>query len=704
VDIRNLLRPKSVAIVGASEKPGFGGATTRNLINSGWSDDRLFLVNPNRSEILGRRCYKSISDIPEAADLVIVATPKKTVNGILEEAAARGCKAAVVYASGYSETGQAGKIAEEELRNIALKYNMTLCGPNCAGFVNNIDKVSAFGLPLYNPQRGNIGLIAQSGQVCVQLLNVDYMKYSYAISSGNNAVLDLVDYLDFLVEDEETKVIAVYLEGVKNPARFTEVLARAARKRKPIIVLKTGISEKSQKVATAHTGSLTGSDSAYSALFKKYGVIRVYDMEELLTTSLLFSTLAKMPEKPSLAMINLSGGETAISADLAHLKEILMPDFTPGTLQKLREILPDYATPNNPLDMTATLAYDPGRYREVLRTTIGDPNIGMLAVGLNIPKRITPQNEAMQMGLCSGIVDVARQPESKPIVILPSLAGERYSELRRRYEEAHVPILSCPAYGFSAIKHLIDFTRYKPESKTLNIAVPSKVNTGKEETVRILSEHESKELLREFGIPVPQEYVVRSGLELVEKAHEIGYPVVLKIDSKDIPHKTEVGGVKLNINNDDELLTAYDEILANVHRNKPEARINGVLLQPMLPPGLEVIIGVNTDKQFGPLVLIGLGGVFVEVFKDIAVYAVPLNRAEAVEMINSLKAAPLFHGYRGGEVLDVDALVDTIISVGRLAEAYRDTIRELDINPMFVYEKGKGIGVADALVVLNERR
>ncbi|BCV25244.1 acetate--CoA ligase family protein [Gelria sp. Kuro-4] len=701
MDLGSLLRPKTVAVVGATEKPGFGANACKNLLDSNLGE-RLYFVNPRRTEVMGKKCFASISAIPEPVDLVVICTPRDTVNAILEEAAAHDCRAAVVYASGYREMGGDGVRAEQELQEVAQKHGIALCGPNCGGFVNNVDQVWAFGLPFYglSRQSGSIGLIAQSGQICLQLMNVSYMGYSYVISSGNNTIIDAVDYLDFLIEDEQTKVIALYLEGVREPNRFAQALAKAARCRKPVVVLKTGVSDKGRQIAAAHTGSLAGSDAAFNAVFKKFGVIRVNDVEQLLTTSLLFSKLKEPPKNPGLAILNLSGGETAISADLCHLNGIKLPDFAEDTKATLKEVLPEYATPNNPLDMTATVAYDSQAYRKTLRTIMADPSIGMLVLGVNVPETLTPQNQIIHTGVCDGVVNVTQDLGSKPIVVIPSLSGHRDPGLRQKYDAAGVPILPSPHYGFTALKQLTDFLNYNPDEVTLEVAAFSSGVAKSSGSLTTLSEHESKLLLQKYGVPVSHECIATNEKELVHAAATIGYPVVLKIDSPDTPHKTDIGGVKLNITNEDELLAGYKEIIASVKRHKPDARINGVLVQEMLAKGLEAIVGVSRDDQFGPMVLVGLGGVFVEVFKDVALYPVPLTKLEALRMIDSLRAAPLFKGYRGSELLDVDALAKVIVAVGRLAAERKHEIRELDLNPVFVYPKGKGVKVADALIVI----
>lgn len=702
MSLNYLLKPRSIAVIGATDKHGFGRTSCLNLLKS-ITNDRLYFVNSKRDVLMGKKCYKSIFDIPEVIDLAIIATPKNTIKTILEDLGKAGCKAAVVYASGYSEVDEEGTQAEQELLEIARKYDMYVCGPNCAGFINNVNNILSFGLPTPDDsQKGHIGLLAQSGQVCLQLYGIESLSFSYLISTGNSRMIDTTEYLEFLVDDIDTKVIALYLEGIKQPERFLKVLAKAAEIRKPIIVLKTGVSAKGKQIATAHTGSLAGSDATFEALFKKYGVIRVNDMEELANTINLFSTLQALPEGATFACMSLSGAETAITADMAEIKGLKIPDFEPDTLAKLKELLPDYATPNNPLDMTATFGTDTVRYSKAVRAIMEAPNIGMVILGLNIPQTITEDNKELMYNMCDGIIESVQSEYGKPAAILSFLSGRPDSNIRQHCSDAGVPILSSLQYSFLALKHLEQFINYKPEKMMLKIPDISFNNgeTYKEVSSKSLSEHESKLILEKHGMLITKEYIVKSHSELIDAVNRIGYPVVLKIDSPDVPHKTEVGAVKVNITNEGDLLKSYTEIFNNVAKHKPDARINGILVQEMLPKGLEAIVGVTRDEQFGPMVLVGLGGIYVEVFKDFALYPAPLNQYEAKQMINSLKVAPLFKGYRGADKLDVDALAELIVSVGNLA-ADNEEIRELDINPLFVYSEGKGVGVADALVVVD---
>lgn len=698
MDLKKLLQPKTVAVIGASEKEGFGGDTCRNIIEYTEDLNNIYFVNPKRDSVFNRLCYKSISDIPADIDMIIICTPQKTVEPILIEASKKGCGGAVVFASGYSETGtEEGIKAEESLKKLCKELNIALMGPNCAGFVNYIDNIYPFAFISKNRDRkGSVGLISQSGQICLSLMETQDMKFSYAISSGNSKIITMEDYIDFLVEDENTKVVSVYLEGVKEPGKFINSLRKAAIKRKPIVVLKAGRSEKGRINAASHTGSLAGSDKTFDAIFKKFGVIRVDDVEELMATSNMLSIIDKLPLKSTFASMNLSGGETGVCADMGYNYGVEFPDFQEHTLAKLRQQLPSYASPNNPLDMTASLSYDAELYANALRTVMNDENIGTVLIGYTLLFEIA---DPAIFYMAEGIKKVVQEGNSKPIMILPFLENTRNYDYTEKLRDLGVPVLPPSVYAFKVVKYLADFVDYKYEEKTLEIALPDD-NTAVS-GIKALSEVESKMLLKEYGVPVDEAYVVQNEFEALEAAEKIGYPLVMKIESADILHKSDVGGVKLNINSLNEVSSAYNEIMVNVNTHKPNARINGILIQKMLPKGVEVIIGVNNDAQFGPMVLAGLGGVFVEVFKDVSLYPAPLNKAEAHKMISELKAYKMLTGYRGEKPCDLDALEDMIVKISVFADKNKNNLSEVDINPLFVYPEGMGVGVADALVVLN---
>ena len=696
MDLTKLLKPKSVAVIGASEKEGFGGDVCRNILTYMEDRSHVYFIHPKRDQVFGVPCYKSVTEVPESVDLMVICTSQKTVIPLLKEGAAKGCGGAVIFASGYGEVGpDEGRANEKELMETARELGIAVMGPNCAGFVNYVDNVQAFAfISDKRDRKGSVGVVSQSGQLCLSLMDCPGMRFSYSISAGNGKIVQMEDYMDFLVEDANTKVVSVYIEGVKNADKFAAVLKKAADKRKPVVILKAGRSAKGGAIAASHTGSLSGSDASFDAVLKKFGAIRVDDLEELMAMSLMLSTLKQMPKQATFASMNLSGGETGICADVGSLNGIEYPDFTKETLASLKEQLPSYASPNNPLDMTASLSYDADLYAGALRTVMDDPNIGMVLIGYTLLLEIAdPAIHYMYQGIEKVVKE--KGENCKPIAMIPFAENTRNAEYQEKLFNIGVPVLPPTVYAFKILRHLADFISYTPENKSLSLAVGQK----KSDETYALSEHDSKKELGAYGVPVPKEVIVTSAEEAAEFAKNTKEALVMKVESADILHKSDVGGVKLNIHGPEEAVQAYNEIMESVSSKRPDAKINGILTVPMLKSGVEMIIGVNNDPQFGPMVMVGMGGVFVELFKDVALYPAPISKAEALDMLRSLKSFKLLNGYRGGAKCDIDALCDTIVSIADFASANRDTLKELDINPLFVYPEGEGVGVADALVV-----
>ncbi|MBT9766364.1 MAG: acetate--CoA ligase family protein [Anaerotignum faecicola] len=696
MDISKLLRPRAVAVVGASEKSGFGGDTCRNILENQADTSHVYPVNPKKETVFGKKCYPTLADLPEEIDLVILCTSQKTIVDFLKQAKAKGAGAAVVYASGYSEVGTAeGKAFEKELVDAAKALDMVVMGPNCAGYINFGDDIFSFAfIGDYKGKKGNIGFVSQSGQFCIDMMKSAEMKYSFAISAGNSAMVQMEDYLNFLIDDSNTKVIALYLEGVKNPHKFEACLQKAMEKKKPVVILKAGRSPKGQATAASHTGSMAGSDKTYDAVFEKFGVIRADDMQDLRSTASLLATLRVLPKKPAFSAMCLSGGETAVSADTGFLHGIEYPDFSEVTLKKLNDMLPDFATPRNPLDMTAALCYDADAFASGITTVMSDPSIEMGLVGLTISDKVTVSNDIM----FEGIRRAFEQIPDKPLAVMSFMEAARNKELVERFQNAGIPVLPTTKYGFRALQHLQDFISHDTIKREARLAIPEAHSAN----TRALSEYESKKLLADNGVPVDLGYIAKTKAEIKEYAEKIGYPLVMKVESNDILHKSDVGGVMLNIKSLEQAEEAYDKILANAAQHAPNAKINGILMQKMLKAGTEMIIGLNSDPQFGPMLLVGMGGVFVEVFKDAALYPVPLNHDEALHMLQSLKSFKLLNGYRGNPPADIEALTDMMVKISDFAYRKKDTLKELDMNPLFVYPKGEGVAIADALAVMYE--
>ena len=698
MDLKRFLKPRTIAVVGATEKEGFAGGTCKNNMDYSRDLDHVYFINPGRDTVFGKKCYPSLADVPETIDTVVIGTPKKTVIDIMRQAKAKGAAGAVVYASGFSEIGTPeGKADEQELKDTARELDMAVMGPNCAGFINYVDHKYCYSiLHPVREREGSVGFVSQSGQICMSLMDSPNMTFSYCISCGNSKTVSAEMYLDFLIDDPDTKVAAMYLEGANEPALLEACFRKAAQKKKPVVILKAGRSERASAIAASHTGSMAGADATFDALFRKYGVIRVDDMQELLSTCLMLAQLRSMPDKRcNFAAICLSGGETAICADEGYKLGLNYGDFEPETVEKLKGLLPFYASPrNNPLDITATPAYQPEVLAETILAVMDDPNIDMALLGFTLMDEIVDDSFYIMF---DGI-KLALEKTTKPFACLNFIEMSRNAELTAKFAALGVPMLPCTKYAFAALKSLQDYVSYEAKEHTLEVAIPDQKLKGR----RALSEYASKSMLKEAGFAIDTGFVAKTREEAMKAAEEAGFPVAVKIESDEILHKSDVGGVKLNLKNADEVGRACDEILENVKQNAAGAKINGLLVQKMFEPGKELIVGVKSDPQFGPMVLLGLGGVFAEVFKDTAIYPAPFNKKEAMDMISSLKSYKLLTGYRGEEPCDLDAVADFLVKLGDFAVAEKNRLVEMDINPLFVYPKGKAPVAADALIVLAE--
>lgn len=698
LSLEKLFKPQRVAIVGASESESLGGRAAAYFhLSRSFKSENVFYVNPKKDTIYGHKCYHDLKDVPAGLDMVVLATSKKTVEELLHTAYEKGAEAAVIYASGFGETGDAEDAAlEERIGRFCREHGMSILGPNCAGYINFVDGIYPYGFYFDTSRRpGNVGVVSQSGQICSSMLLSHKANFSYLISCGNSKITTIEDYLDFLVEDSRTQVVAAYIEGITRPEKFISVLSRAANLGKPVVLIKSGRSEGAARVAASHTGSMTGSDKNYDAIFRKFGVIRVDDIEELACVAGTLSLLPKLPEHNAIAVLCGSGGESAISADQCEQYGLNCPAFSKETTERLKTVLPSYAGTNNPLDMTAAPTVDAEMNKNTLTAVAEDPNVALTVVGIPLFDVERTDTEVF----VSAMEQLMRERPGTALVCVPNVETGRIPEMVERLRDVHIPVLTPGKYAYETIKKVIGYAlwRKKMDSRTLEIASPHPTQ-GKR---KALSEFDSKKMLTAFGIPVPPANVARSEEEAVQFAEEIGYPVVLKIDSAEILHKSDVGAVMLNIGCEKEVREKYRQILINIKDKCPDASYNGILVQKMIPTGLEVIVGVSVDPQFGPMVLLGLGGVFVELFRDVVLYPAPFQREEALEMIRSLRASPLFYGYRGSPELDVDALADTLVDIGRFAVAHRDELLEMDINPLFVYSKGNGVSAADGLVVLR---
>lgn len=698
MDIRKVFNPESIAIIGVSDKKGsYGGNAAKHCAGNS-NADRVYYVHPKRTEFMDKPCYPNISSLPEVVDCTLICTPRNTVSALLKEAGEFGVGGAVIYASGFSEEhSEIGNALEKELVEIATHYDMAIIGPNCLGTINNIDKKMCWGLHttfgFQFSEHTGLGVVAQSGYIAGNIMGAPGLAVSYAASSGNGNALTLEEIMLFYAENDQVRVLAAYLEGVKKPDIFEKALRIAAQKRKPVVILKTGRSQKGAKAAASHTGNLAGSAKCYEAIFKKYGVVMVDDLIEFVATAQMFCTLkGKLPRAQGVASVNLSGGENAICADVCEAYGLFHPDYTEETAAAVKAVIPEFAQAVNPLDATTELFYKLEGNLSILRAIQKQENYGVVTMGMNLDLHRSPVHEVLISALCKAATEI---PDMIPIFLTPSHEATRNAEYRNMLQTAGVVVTPGGEKAYKMIKYLMDFTAYNPEEHTLELALPTYEN----KEVITLSEADSKDEICAFGIPVPPFARVADKEELKKALNNIPYPVVMKIDSPDISHKTEAGGVKLNIKSQEEALVAFDVIMESCHAYKPDADLKGILLQQMMSPGTEILLGVTSDAMFGPMIMVGMGGVFVEVFKDIALYPAPLKKEEALQMLKGLKSFKLLEGYRGQAPRDLDGLCELIEKVSDYAVANKDKLRELDLNPVFVYEKGQGAAIVDALVV-----
>jgi acyl-CoA synthetase (NDP forming) len=709
--LKPFFEPKSIAILGASGDPAKpSGRTQAELINKGYKGE-IFPINPKYSDIFGLKCYPSLSDVPGKVELVVITLPAKEVYAALEQCAAKGVKAAVIFSSGFAEIGPKGLNLQEKITELARKHGIRLLGPNCVGLINVRSRVIAsFAvLDLSDVGPRSVGFVTQSGAVSALLYSqaqASGIGFNYLISVGNEADTDFSDYLGYLTEDHSTKMIGGYLEGVRDGRKLRRVAEEAAKVQKPIMILKVGRHKAAAKAAASHTGALAGADHIYDAFFKQTGIIRMAKAEELIAFAQLFSA-GRLPRGKNIAILTLSGGNGVIMADACEEMGFTLPMLKENTRAKMEKVLPPFGSSQNPIDSTAKYITHPQILLTCLKALLEDENIDIIYAMFDLSK-------ANGVEIARNIIDIYNSTD-KPIVISPSWVfpgadeGEGVRELRR----AGLPVVIDSDQAVRALAHLADYAEFlrKRKSKAYEIPVLSGVGAQQDRMEQrsaelnnlagVLSEARSKDLLASYGIPVTRQNLARNENEAASMAEQIGYPVVLKVDSPDIPHKTEAGALMLNLNSEAEVRKAYTTVLQNAGQYKPDARINGVLVQEMLPEGIEVIIGMTKDPVFGPTIMFGLGGIFVEVLKDVSFRVAPLSRGDAMDMIKEIKGYPLLKGVRGKQPADVNALVDVIMKVSAMVTVLENHIEELDINPLVVYPEKMGVKAADAMIVLH---
>lgn len=700
-DLRALLSPRSIAVIGASPDSGNGFNAVKNLQELGF-DGHCWAVNPKYREVLGMTCYASVAECPGVPDAVYLGVGVSRAVGELRRCAELGVRAAVVHAGGFSESGEAGATLERELREIAGRAGMVLCGPNTLGIITPRARVGLFGasLPADLPI-GNIGAVFQSGSVLLALMNSGRgLGFSHLVSTGNEAGAEFSDYLDHLLDDAATRVVIGYVEGFRKPANFVRVAAKARTLGKPLILLKPGRTQAGARAALAHTGALAGSDQVLSTVFEKYGVIRANDLDELIELAVLFSRLQdRAPPSPRLALSCVSGGELGILVDLASDLGLRFADLSPRTDDALRSLLPGHVRVANPLDVTATGLYEPQQYGRAIEVLAADASVGLIAVAQDFPDGMGVVQATRYRRVARALAESAAVLD-KPLVIFSNLSGGLDPDVKRVLHEAGIAVLLGARESLRAIAAFLAF-HHPPGSDSAHMANPPEAagEFSVDGTGAVLDEVASRTMLRPFGIRFAEDALATSAEQARAAAERIGFPVVLKVVSPDLPHKSEVGGVELGICDAEAAFEAYGRLLSRVRERAPRAILTGVSVQRQIPPGIEVIAGVKRDEQFGPVVVVGIGGIFVEVLRDAVTGLAPIDLDEAHAMIGRLRGAALLRGARGTRPRDVDALARLLVDLSRFADAHRDDVSAVDLNPVVVHVQGEGVTALDALVV-----
>ena len=699
--IHKMVNPRSIAVVGATERMQYGGRFLSSVLRAR-DRVRVYPVNPRYEELMGVRCYPSVGDLPESPDLVGIIVPYHRVIPVLKESADKGAGSAIVISAGFAERGvDERRDLQEELGELARKTGVRISGPNCLGLANlksNIWACSSSSPSNEDMVSGNVGLVCQSGASAFgPFLSRAVGKgigYSYIISTGNEADLDVPDFVRYLLDDDETRVIAIFVEGFKDPRKFLEVARLAAEKGKPIVAIKIGRSASGSRAARSHTAAMTGVDEVYEAAFKQYGVVRAYDWDGLLEAAQLLAQ-SPVPRKHGVALVSHSGGVCSLTADLLGQAGLELPELTNGARDGINEILEGFGWAANPADITGHASRD--TLVPIMEHMISEPEVGTLVVASS-----ASETQAHH------IVDL-RDSHDELVAFLYTGSELGESTGLTTLKNAHVPVFHSPENLATALRLTHGYHSWRedrlrsgfgsapPISAAQRASADALLSSGRV----ALSEHDAKRLLIAWGIPATLERRASTVDEALAAAREIGYPVVLKVESPDILHKTEADALRLGIHDDTALRLAYGEVLRNAREYAPSAHLEGVLVQETVAGCVEVIVGVTQDPQLGPVLLFGLGGILVELMSDVALRVCPIARWDAEQMVDEVRGSRLLKGYRGRPRADIPALLDTLMKVSDLATNLSDRIEEIDINPLAVLREGQGVKALDALVTVR---
>ncbi len=699
MNLDKLLCPETVAVIGASRTPGkVGHEVVANLQRGGFSGT-VVPINPSADEVLGIPCYPSLKDFGKPIDLAVVAVPTKYVRAAVDTALDAHAGAVCVITAGFKEVGKEGAKLEREIAELCKTRNARMLGPNCLGLINTHHRMNA-SFAAQMPCEGNISVISQSGALCTAILDwaaARQIGLSKLVSIGNKAELDESDLVAALADDEHSGVIVAYLENITSGKEFIRAAAAAAAK-KPVVVLKAGTSSAGARAASSHTGSLAGADIAYGAAFRRSGIVRAATFEALFDYATALA-MQPLPQGNRVAIITNAGGPGIMAADAVENSGLEVARLAESTASALREKLPAAASVGNPIDVLGDA--DAKRYAEAVDAAQNDESVDSIIVLL------TPQAMTEPEATAQAIVE--RMQGKKP-VLASFMGGVDVLPGREALVTAGLPDYPSPERAVAALKAMCDYaewrempprvvTRFPINRRRADRIVQRCLRTGELQ----VGEAAAKDVMRAYNFAVPDGRLVSSADGAVDAAVKIGFPIAMKVASPDIVHKSDLGGVKLNLATPSEVRDAYDLMMLRIGRAMPDARLGGAYIEKMCPRGREVILGVSRDPQFGPMLMFGLGGIFVEIMKDVTFHLAPITAQEALEMLRSTKSYRLLEGARGGDRVDTSAIADCLQRLSQLVTDFPQ-IEEMDINPLIVGGVGTSPVVADARIRLSQER
>ena len=692
------LSPKSIAVIGASDKEGSVGRAITSNIMKGYKGT-VFPISPSRNMVFDQKAYKSVLDVPEEIDLAVIITKNIIVPTVLEECGQKKIQGAVVITAGFKEVDEEGKKLEQQLKDISKKYNLRIIGPNCLG-VMNLDPQTMMNSTFLKitPKSGEIALVSQSGAICAALVedaSAQGIGFSAVISMGNKADMTEIDILKMLAEHEQTKVIVMYLEDMGNGQEFLKVCKQITKKnavKKPVLVLKSGRSPEGAKAAMSHTGALMGSDEIYDALLKQSGAIRVDTMEELFDYATAFSK-QPLPVEGDLVIVSNAGGPAIISTDSCSKLGIKMAKIE-EIRSKIDAVIPPWGSSRNPVDIVGDADFN--RFENVLNEVLQHKNVG------SVISMCTPSATLDYDKLAEVIVKMSKKYKK---TMLASLMGLDEGITNREILAAgDIPYYTYAEGSIRALKAMLRFVDWTkaPDGDVTEFKVDMNkaraiLDKVKSEGRTNLLEDEGREILDAYGFPLPESSIASTEDEAVDAANKIGYPIVMKIASPQIVHKSDAGGVKVNLTNDAEVRDGFKTIMENAKKYDSNAEIKGVLIVEMVKGGKEMIIGSKLEPGMGPVVMLGMGGIYVEILKDVTFRLAPLTDQEANDMISSIKTKKLLDGVRGEKPSDISKLSECIQRLSQLVTDFKE-IKELDMNPVLVMEQGKGCKILDVRI------